>query len=164
MRNIVFSLNKRDEFSSTYIVYGTWWKHTSCNKSASCSNAVPTTCQPDVFALPVSRLLTSCHSLLSSTNMLQVVPTTCYRPATQQFVNNLWVTNLSKITALLQLVDKLATNLLRTHLVDKLWDFDVRKRRLKVSIYFSRKKTRRKMILFYELRRKLLVNYRSMIL
>jgi hypothetical protein len=30
-----------------------------------------------------------------------------------------------KITVLLQLVDKLATSLLRTHLVDKLWDFHV---------------------------------------
>jgi hypothetical protein len=32
--------------------------------------------------------------LLSSTNLLQVVPTTCYRPAIQQFVNKLWVTTL----------------------------------------------------------------------
>jgi hypothetical protein len=66
--------------------------------------------------------------LLSSTDLLQAVPTTCYRPAIQQFVNKLWVTTLyqlDKITALLQLVDKLATSLLRTHLVDKLWDFYV---------------------------------------
>jgi hypothetical protein len=27
--------------------------------------------------------------LLSSTDLLQVVPTTCYRPAIQQFVNKL---------------------------------------------------------------------------
>jgi hypothetical protein len=60
---------------------------------------------------------------LSSTDLLQVVATTCYRPAIQQFVNKLRVTTLEqldKITALLQLVDKLATSLLRTHLVDKL--------------------------------------------
>jgi hypothetical protein len=43
-----------------------------------------------------------------STDLLQVVPTTRYRPAIQQFVNKLWVTaleQLNKITALLQLVD-----------------------------------------------------------
>jgi hypothetical protein len=33
------------------------------------------------------------------------------------------------ITASLQLVDKLATSMLRTHLVDKLWDFYVCTRR-----------------------------------
>jgi hypothetical protein len=55
--------------------------------------------------------------------LLQAVPTTCYRPAIQQFVNKLRVTTLQqldKITALLQLVDKLGTSLLRTHLVDNL--------------------------------------------
>jgi hypothetical protein len=55
--------------------------------------------------------------------LLQVVPTTCYRLAIQQFVNKLRVTTLSQldeITALLQLVDELAASLLRTHLVDKL--------------------------------------------
>jgi predicted metalloendopeptidase len=64
-------------------------------------------------------LLTSCQRLAD--NLLQG-----YRPATQQFVNKLWVTTLwqlDKITALLQLVDKLATSLLQTRLVDKLWDF-----------------------------------------
>jgi hypothetical protein len=63
----------------------------------TCSNAVPTTCQQDVFALLVPSLLTSCQwlvdnlltRLLSSTDLLQVVPTTCYRPAIQQFVNKL---------------------------------------------------------------------------
>jgi hypothetical protein len=63
----------------------------------TCSNAVPTTCQQDVFALLVPSLLTSCQwlvdnlltRLLSSTDLLQVVPTTCYRPVIQQFVNKL---------------------------------------------------------------------------
>ena len=66
--------------------------------------------------------------LLSSTDLLQVVPTTCYRPAIQQFVNKLWLATLQeldKITALLQFVDKFAASLLRTHLVGKLWDFYV---------------------------------------
>jgi hypothetical protein len=54
------------------------------NLQQTCSNAVPTTCQQDVFALPVPSLLTR---LLSSTDLLQVAPTTCYRPAIQQFVN-----------------------------------------------------------------------------
>jgi hypothetical protein len=52
---------------------------------------------------------------LSSTDLLQVLPTTCYRPAIQQFVNKLRVATLQQldeVTALLQLVDKLATKLL----------------------------------------------------
>ena len=60
---------------------------------------------------------------MNSTALLQVVPTTCYRAASQQLVNMLWVTNLvqlDKITALLQLVDKLVTSLLRAQLVDKM--------------------------------------------
>jgi hypothetical protein len=85
----------------------------------------------------VNGLLTTCYKvvelnrltrLLNSTDLLQVVPTTCYRPAIQHVVNKLWVTTLwqlDKITALLQLVDKLATSLLRTHLVDKSWQFYV---------------------------------------
>jgi hypothetical protein len=79
-------------------------KRTGCNKP-SCSrlvaiNAVPTTCHQDVFALLVPSLLTSCQRfvdnllqactrLLSSTDLLQIVPTTCYRPTIQQFVNKL---------------------------------------------------------------------------
>ena len=60
---------------------------------------------------------------MNSTNFLQVVPTTCYRAASQELVNKLRVTNsvqLDKITALLQLVDKLVTSLLRAQLVDKM--------------------------------------------
>jgi hypothetical protein len=62
------------------------------------SNTVPTTGQQDVFALLVPSLLTSCQRLvdnllqgccMSSTDLLQVVPATCYRPAIQQFVNKL---------------------------------------------------------------------------
>jgi hypothetical protein len=68
------------------------------NLQQTCSNAVPTTCQQDVFALLVPSLLTSCQllvnnllatRLLSSADLLQVVPTTCYRPAIQQLVNKL---------------------------------------------------------------------------
>jgi hypothetical protein len=55
------------------------------NPQQTCSNAVPTTCQQDVS--------TACRQLatrlLSSTDLLQVVLTTCYRPAIQQFVNKL---------------------------------------------------------------------------
>ena len=50
-----------------------------------------------------SRLATS--SMNSTALSIQVVPTTCYRAASQQLVNKLWVTNLAqldKITALLQ--------------------------------------------------------------
>jgi hypothetical protein len=67
------------------------------NLQQTCSNAVPTTCQQDVFALLVPSLLTSWHlatSLLSSTDLSQVVATTCYRSAIQQYVNKLWVTTL----------------------------------------------------------------------
>jgi hypothetical protein len=56
---------------------------------------------------------------LSSADLLQVVPTTCYRLAIQQVVSGKPV-QLHKITALLQLVAKLATSLLRTYVVDKL--------------------------------------------
>ena len=68
------------------------------NLQQTCSNAVPTTCQQGVFALLVPNLLTSCQRLvenllatrlLNSTDLLQVVPTICYRPAIQQFVNKL---------------------------------------------------------------------------
>ena len=54
---------------------------------------------------------------------IQAVPTACYRAASQQLVNMLRVTDLvqlDKITALLQLVDKLVTSLLRAQLVDKM--------------------------------------------
>jgi hypothetical protein len=58
----------------------------------TCSNAVPTTCQQDVFALPVPSLLKSCQQaldrLLSSKDLLQVVPTTGYHPVIQQVVSN----------------------------------------------------------------------------
>ena len=41
------------------------------NLQQTCSNAVPTTCQQDVFALLVPSLLTSCQRLVD--NLLQVV-------------------------------------------------------------------------------------------
>jgi hypothetical protein len=65
-----------------------------------------------------------------------------YRPAIQQFVNMLRVTTLQQLdemTALLQLVDKLATRLLQTHLVHKLRDFYVctlNFQTLKANFYF----------------------------
>jgi hypothetical protein len=61
------------------------------NLQQTCSNVVPTTCQQDVFALLVDNgLLTTCYKVdcNNSTDLLQVVPTTYYRLATQQFVNN----------------------------------------------------------------------------
>jgi hypothetical protein len=96
--------------------------HVATNLQQTCSNAVPTTCQQDVFALLVPSLLTSCWQL--ATRLFSSTDS----PAIQQFVNKLWVTilwQLDKITALFQLVDKLARSLLRTHLVNKLWDFYV---------------------------------------
>ena len=64
------------------------------NLQQTCSNAVPTTCQQDVFSLLVPSLLASCQRLVdnllqSSTDLSQVVSTTCIRPAIQQFVNKL---------------------------------------------------------------------------
>jgi hypothetical protein len=50
----------------------------------TCSNAVPTLVKPRLL---VSSLLTSTR-LLNSTDLLQVVPTTCYRPAIQQVVSD----------------------------------------------------------------------------
>jgi hypothetical protein len=109
------------------IVY--MWKCTSCNKPAAdlwqcCSNNLSTGCVRTACSQLVDKLSTACWQLATrlsnSTDLLQVVPT-----AIQQFVNKLWVTSLYKITEFLQLVDKLATCLLRTHLVNKLWDFYV---------------------------------------
>jgi hypothetical protein len=108
------------------------------NLQQTCSNAVPTTCQQDVFALLAPSLLTSCQRLID--NLLQGCwsQQTCYKLFQQLAIvlqfNNLstsceWqpCSNLMKfeITWLLQLVDKFATSMLRTHLVDKLWDFYV---------------------------------------
>jgi hypothetical protein len=64
------------------------------NLQQTCTNAVPTTCQQDVFALLVPSLSTTCYKVVelnASTSLLQVVPTTCYivHPAIQQFVNKL---------------------------------------------------------------------------
>jgi hypothetical protein len=74
----------------------------------------------------VNSLFQSCYNNWEQVVRTQLVDnlwtdilTTCL-----QTCNNLCVftCELDKITALLQLVDKLATSLLRTHLVDKLWD------------------------------------------
>jgi hypothetical protein len=66
------------------------------NLQQTCSNAVPTTCQQDVFALLVPGLLTSCQRLVENkvscckvVELNRLVPTNCYRPAIQQFVNKL---------------------------------------------------------------------------
>ena len=106
-----------------YIPYHTIPYHTIqvvTNLQQTCNNAVPTTCQQDVFPLLVPSLFTSCYKVVElnrlvtscSNNLLS----SCNSTICQQVVSN----NLNKITALLQLVDKLATSLLRTHLVDKL--------------------------------------------
>ena len=110
---------------------------TACSKLVDklwqcCSNNLSTGCVRTACSQLVDKLLTACRQLatrfLSSTDLLQVVPTTCYRPAVQQFLDKLWVTTLwqlDRIAALLQLVDQLAASLLQTHLVEKLWDFHV---------------------------------------
>ena len=81
-----------------FVVYTRKNAQVVTNLQQTRSNAVPTTCRQDVFALLVPSLLTSCERLLD--NLLQLgfelnrlvtscIPTTCYRPATQQFVNKL---------------------------------------------------------------------------
>jgi hypothetical protein len=64
------------------------------NLQQICSNAVPTTCQQDVFALLVPSLLTSCQRLVG--NLLQVcwAQKTCYK-LFQQLVIVLQFNNLS---------------------------------------------------------------------
>ena len=95
------------------------------NLQQTCSKLVGTSLLQDLFALFIPSLLRSCYK--SAADLLQAwwtqqpclhkfVPTTCYHAASQQLVNMLWVTNLvqlDKITALLELVDKLVTSLLR---------------------------------------------------
>ena len=91
------------------------------NLQQTCSKLVGTSLLQDLFALLVPSLLTSCYK--SAADLLQAwwtqqpcykfVPTTCYRAASQQLVNMLWVTDLvqlDKITALLQLVEKLVAS------------------------------------------------------
>jgi hypothetical protein len=56
------------------------------------------------------------NGLLSSCNSTINLSTSCEWQSWTNLITAL-------LTALLQLVDKLATSLLRTHLVDKLWDF-----------------------------------------
>jgi hypothetical protein len=90
------------------------------NLQQTCSNAVPTTCQQHVFALLVPSLLTSCQRLVDNLPQGCWAQQTCYK-LFQQLVIVLQFNNLSTK----QLVDKLSRSLLRTHLVDKLWDICV---------------------------------------
>jgi hypothetical protein len=89
------------------------------NLEQTCRNAVPTTCEQDVFALLVPSLLTTCYKAVE---LIRLVPScsnnllsSCNSTICQHV--KLWVTTLwqlDKVTALLQLVDKLAASLLRT--------------------------------------------------
>ena len=69
----------------------------------------------------------TCYKLDELNSLVTSCGTTCYRAASQQLVNKLWVRNLvqlDKITALLQSCnDKLVTSLFRKQLVDKLCVF-----------------------------------------
>ena len=64
----------------------------------TCFNNLSTGCVRTACSQIVVKLSTACSqlatSLLSSTDLLQVVPTTCYRPEIHQFVNRLWMTTL----------------------------------------------------------------------
>jgi hypothetical protein len=55
-----------------------------------CSNNLSTGCVRTACSQLVDKLSTACWQLatrlLSSTDLLQVVPTTCYRPAIQQYI------------------------------------------------------------------------------
>jgi hypothetical protein len=97
------------------------YKRSSCNGltnlQQTCSNTVSTTCQQDVFALLVPSLLRLVGNLLQGCWVQQ----TCYKLFQQlvivlQFNNSTWWNN----SIVIQLLDKFATRLLRTHLVDKL--------------------------------------------
>jgi hypothetical protein len=88
-KNFRQSLNSKYTYKNAQVVI---------DLQQTCSNGVSTTCQQDVFPLLAPSLLTSCYTLFNSTDLLQVVPTTCYRrgyrPATQQLFNKLLVTTL----------------------------------------------------------------------
>jgi hypothetical protein len=69
------------------------------NLQQTCSNAVPTACQQDVFALLVPSLLTSGQQLVDNLPQGCWAQQTCYKLFQQlvivvQFVNKLWVTTL----------------------------------------------------------------------
>ena len=96
-------------------------QHT-CSKSAHSGLLHQLVCWQDVPALVVPSLLTSCYkpvadslytSLMNSTALLQVVPTTCYRAASQQLVNKLWVTNLVQLDKNNSIATNLLTSLLQ---------------------------------------------------
>ena len=89
------------KFYSLKLLYSLWVFIVS---ELPVDNGLLTTCYKVV---DLNRLVTSCNNLLSS----------CNSTTSQE--------QLDRISALLQLVDKLATSLLRKHLVDKLWDFHV---------------------------------------
>jgi hypothetical protein len=62
------------------------------NLQQTCSNAVPTTCQQDVFALLVPSLLTSCQRLVDNLLRGCWAQQTCYKlfqQSLEQAVNNL---------------------------------------------------------------------------
>jgi hypothetical protein len=60
------------------------------NLQQTCSDALPTTCQHDVFALLVSSLLRTCYKVVELNRLVTSCSiTTCHRPAIQQFGNKL---------------------------------------------------------------------------
>ena len=74
------------------------YKRTSCNKPAAdllqfCSNNLTTGCVRTACSQLVDKLSTTCSQLatrlLNSTDLLQVVATTCYRLVIQEFVKKL---------------------------------------------------------------------------
>ena len=84
----------------------------------TCSKLVETNLLQDLFALLVPGLLKSflqqtCYKLDELNSLVASCCNNVYRAASQQLVNKLWVTHLvqlDKMTALLQLVDKLVAN------------------------------------------------------
>ena len=97
------------------------WEHGSSDLGAvalCCSNNLSTGCVCTACSELVDKLSTACWQLTICYKVVEL-----NRLATDLLFQQLVVVlqfNNDKITALLQLVDKLATSLLRAHLVDKL--------------------------------------------
>ena len=91
------------------------------NLQQTCSKLVGTSLLQDFIrtacSLIVDKLLQACGrlatSLMNSTALLQVIPTTCYRAVSQQLVNKLWVTNLVQLDKITALLYNLLTSLLQ---------------------------------------------------
>jgi hypothetical protein len=64
------SINSPPNTRLRYTMKITGFSHSDTNLQQTCSNAVPTTCQQDVFALLVPSLLTTCYKVVELSRLV----------------------------------------------------------------------------------------------